>query len=330
MIALVTFVFSGASGCSTSPETITQPEVPGLSGWGVLQDGSNYPDYPATEPSKVTAERIEYEAGQLLWARPGYRVVFHNKEEVATYPEDHPGYPDMYKDPRARLPPPQIVSNQFPSYLWFPAVARMHDEDVPWTPLPHPPTGEFNATGRQRQAYFGFYQDGRDGFFNSFSPTDSTPTLHLFECTKKLDEVRIFRFGDAWVSCNAVRGLDVFFPLYTEVHSKYTCFLRSMVSWMIRERHPVSEDFAKSIDDYECSDESGYDFDPVPNVEVAAWVGFEDPATRAHHHGYSFITVANGPPLIHSRNDPDHTVRNVRHEIFGLFYTHPAPADYRL
>lgn len=159
MRVLLFVVWILGSGCSTSSDPAPKtPDEFELTEWPTLDDGSLYPDYPVATPSVVTPERIEYEAGQLLWARPDHRVVFHRAAEIATYSPEHPGYPDFYIDQRATNGPPNAIGEYVPSYLWFPALTSMgksRRDVVAWEPVSYPGSRAFRSTSSRRSTETG-------------------------------------------------------------------------------------------------------------------------------------------------------------------------------
>lgn len=316
--------------CSTPSEPTSAPiesaEAFELTEWPVLQDGSLYPDYPVATPSVVTPERIEYEAGQLLWVRPNHRVAFHRAGEIATYPPEHPGYPDSFTDRLARRGPPNEFGEIFPSYAWFPSERSMsvcfqdgEPCDVGWKPVPYRYHSDFYHTGGQRGQYSGIYLDG---FFGELAPTSEPSTLHLFECTDTREDVRLFRFGGVWVSCSDGVGLQIHFLPTTAMHERYMCFLRAMVDWVAQFeslRPTISPDALRSR--FECPEDLDGSFQALPEVEVVTWVGFETPITNAHHHGYSFKSHVRDFPIQHATRGRADPVYGPVHWPNGLQYS---------
>ena len=322
MRVLLLVVWIVGSGCSTSSDPAPKtPDEFELTEWPTLDDGSLYPDYPVATPSVVTPERIEYEAGQLLWARPDHRVVFHRAAEIATYSPEHPGYPDFYIDQRAANGPPNAIGEYVPSYLWFPALTSLgksRRDIVAWEPVSYPGSRAFRSTSSRRSHYAGIY---RDGFFSEIGVQDPAPTLHLFECRVRSGEVRLFQFGDAWVFCTVIHGLQIYFRQDTPLHDRYSCFLHSMVDAVAALKENPPEFTPESIQNrLSCPVEMQGAIEPRLEAEIVSWVGFGDPASGGHHHGYSYTTHVRDFPRTHRARHPLHPDEPTVHEFAGVQY----------
>lgn len=215
---------------------------------------------PQVIPNKVTQHTIEYAPGQVAWARPSHRVIFHRLSHASS-PETNPAIKALSEGQYMEgAPKKEGVYHQlrFPSTR---AVKRhLGEEELPTVEIPR---------GTRKPYVIAGWSDYR-GFYLPRALEKGEPTLHLFE------------LGDASPGRVVAYEVDDLVFAFHPTHSAVIHVPRSHVgvNWLLcQDKHRNHRMIEKSPG---CGYQTGQ-----PTIhEAVFWFG-RDPSTEANARGYT-------------------------------------------
>ena len=215
---------------------------------------------PQVIPGKVTTHTIEYAPGQIAWASPSHRVIFHRLSHASS-PETDPAIKALSEGQYMKgAPKKEGVYHQlrFPSTK---AVKRyLGEEELPTVEIPR---------GTRKPYVIPGWSDYR-GFYLPRALETGEPTLHLFE------------LGDAPPSYVVAYEIDELVFAFHPTHSAVIHVPRNHVgvNWLLcQEKHRNHQMIEK---EHGCGYQTGQ-----PTIhEAVFWFG-RDPSTEANTRGYT-------------------------------------------
>lgn len=178
-------LFWGAGASCTQAEV-----VPNSQAWETEEPLENTESVspPNEEPIENVElpARIEFEPGELSWAKPGYRVVFHTKTESDQFILSKALDPYLGSVEEG-LPPIEEREHLFHSIQVLPAQQLVHL---------HAFNREYDAlseSGKPWPKFQGIY-------FPEELRQEEVPTLHMFQLAEQYQGLTRYRVGDLFVS----------------------------------------------------------------------------------------------------------------------------------
>lgn len=258
------------SGCSNHPDV--SPDVQPFP----IEDhtppvekvtSETYPVYPDATPDSVTEETIEYAPGDLKWAHPDYRVIFHQKEEIKSYSELHPGYPDkalIMEPPYDMIRGVEDTHHIIKMMKW----SRAFQNGVVFNPVY--PTADFMTNLKQfKYHYFGVY-------LPKYLAQTNEEQLHLFECTANDTDnsYHVYLLGDLKVICGQyAQDSMVYVSKESETNKNIECY----VSWYFQENQTGQDPYDKNCGDIYSN-----------SIESVIWYGEQLPGKNANKNAFFY------------------------------------------
>lgn len=164
----------------------------------------------AKELAAPLPARIEFEAGELAWAKPDHRVVFHTKTESNTLRDAKTLDPIMggWNDA------PKGTEDRTDNFYHMLTLPSSHDLFVSYFPLEV--KNSQPASARPWPRWQGFY-------FPEELSQDETPTLHIFEVGALDRERTRYLVGGLVVDIYANYDMRVFIPEDTDYGRWFRC-----------------------------------------------------------------------------------------------------------